>query len=331
MTTEPGAPTARDYRAAADELAGWRHPLLLTHERPDGDALGCLLAVYDVLRSRGVDACAMLFEPLPARYAFMSGVEALHVLTGADDPVLARADGVLVMDTCALGQLTPVADFLRQTAAPIIALDHHRTRDLSAGRYLVDADAAAASLLVYDWAAAAGWELSNGAREALFVGIATDTGWFRFSNTSAACLRAAADLVERGVNVDRLHQALYLSDSTQVLRARALAQASLELHRDGRVAVMMVSEEALVRVGANAGDLEDSVNSPMSAAAVEVSMLLVERKDGVTKCSLRSKGAVDVARVAARFGGGGHVRAAGVRIEKSMSAARDALLAAILL
>jgi phosphoesterase RecJ-like protein len=329
MSTDVNPPTDQDYRAAAAEVAGWRRPLLLTHERPDGDGLGSLLAMRAILRARDVSPVALVFEPIPQRYAFMPGASDLHLLSGPDDAALAQADGVLVMDTCSFSQLTPVAGFLRETAAPIVVVDHHLTRDLPAARYLLDSDAAAAALILYRWAVAAGWELALDVKSALFVGIATDTGWFRFSNTSPECLRAAADLIEQGVDLDGLHRSLYLSDPLRVLRARSIALASLELHQSERVAVMMVTRKALADAGAIPTDLEEVVNLPMSAAPVEVSMLLVERADGGTKCSLRSKGAVDVSQVAARFGGGGHARAAGARMDKTLSEARDALLAGI--
>ncbi|MCB9868041.1 MAG: hypothetical protein H6816_15550, partial [Phycisphaerales bacterium] len=245
----------------------------------------------------------------------------------ANNP-LADADGIIVLDTCSFSQLTPVADFLRETAAPIIALDHHRTRDLPCTRYLVDAESAAASLLLFDWARAADWPLPAEAAALLFVGIATDTGWFRHSNTSPAALRAAADLLDRGVDLDHWYQTLYLADPTRALRARSAAMASLELHPDDRVAVMMVTQQTLREIGANPTDLEEVVNAPMSAAQVEVSILLTEREDGTTKASLRSKGRIDVAQLAAHFGGGGHTRAAGARLQLSLADAQKALLAA---
>jgi len=356
MTAHILPPSVSAYRAAAAVVESWQRPLLLTHERPDGDALGCILGLRAILRERGILARAVVYEPIPLRYACLPDVDALYLLGSArpepdrtqagreagSSPAasgqppaaitreeLESADGIVVMDTCAFGQLAPIADFLRATSAPIIALDHHRTRDLPAARYLVDPDAAAAALMVCDWARAAHWELPNEARALLFVGIATDTGWFRHSNTSPAALRAAADLVERGVDLDHWHRALYLSDPPQVLRARAAALASLELCQDERVAVMMVSQQALQSAGAVPTDLEEAVNMPMSAASVEVSILLTETRDGGTKASFRSKGQIDVAQLAARFGGGGHARAAGARLAVPLQAAREAILGAL--
>jgi phosphoesterase RecJ-like protein len=329
MTATPPPPTTDDYRAAAQLVLSWDKPLLLTHERPDGDALGCLLALADTLRRQGRQPVAALYAPAPARYAFLDGLDNLQVIATADDPGLAGVDGVVVMDTCARGQLTPVADWLAAGSVPVVALDHHRTRDLPATRYLIDPESAAAALLLHDWIRSAGWELSTAACTGLFVGIATDTGWFRYSNTSAACLRAAADLVGRGVDIDHLHQALYQSDSIAMIRARAVAQSGLTLHADDALAITSVSRAMLAEVGATPADLEDVVNLPMSAARVRVSAILVETGDGVIKCSFRGKGEVDVAALAAGFGGGGHARAAGARISGTLSEVRKQVVAAV--
>lgn len=324
-------PTTPDFRSAAELVASWRRPVLLTHERPDGDALGCLLGLHAILGELGVAATPVVYEPIPERYHALPNIDrlcVLSVLCGENNP-LSTADGVVVLDTCAFSQLTPVADFLRGATVPVVAVDHHRTRDLPATRSLIDEASAAAALLVFDWARAAGWPLPPAAAELLFVGIATDTGWFRHSNTSPAALRAAADLVAGGVDLDAWYQRLYLADPARALRARAAALATLELHHNDTVAVMTVTQEALRSAGAVASDLEEVVNVPMSAGCVEVSILLTEQPDGSTKVSLRSKGKVDVAAIAAKFGGGGHTRAAGARMAKSSRVARDALIAAM--
>ncbi len=327
MTIEANIPaTEADYVAAADAVRGWRRPLLLTHERPDGDALGSLLALQAMLRDAGLAPTAALFEPCPERYRFMLEGEDFVVLRGADDPVLTGADGVIIVDTCAFGQLTPVADWLKQTEIAKVAVDHHRTRDALADRYLLDDQASAAALLVYRWAQAAGWGISTTAQRAIFVGLATDTGWFRFNNTTPECLRVTADLLAAGVDLDGVYRALFMQDSLARLRGRSAALSTLELHAGGRIAVLGVTGDLLAEAGATPADLEETVNAPMSAADVEVSVILVEMGEGVTKCSFRSKGAVDVSAVAAGLGGGGHERAAGARVAGALDTVKAQVL-----
>ena len=326
----PGhAPTVEQYRKAAATVAGWRCPLLLSHARPDGDALGCLLAMQAILRHQGLTPRAAIYEPCPERYAHLPGADALPVLQGVSDPTLEGVDGVIVLDTSAWSQLEPIAEWLRAATAAKIIVDHHATRDDVGQVYLCDESASAAALLVYRWARAAEWELPLDAARAIFIGIATDTGWFRHSNTSSEALRAVADLLESGVNLDAEFQALYLNDTPAMLRARKVAVEALELFRDETISIMSVSAAALTAARATPADLEDAVQISLSVAKVRMSALLVEMPDNLVKCSFRSKGEVDVAQLAANFGGGGHRRAAGVRMTGALEDVRAKILKAL--
>jgi phosphoesterase RecJ-like protein len=334
MTTDRGAPASNAaqlelLRQIAREVGGWRRPLLLTHERPDGDALGSLLALREFLAAGGAKPIALLYEPPPGRYGFLPLAEHLHVWQGPDDPVLKEADGVLIVDTCAWGQLSGITPWLRKTELPIAVLDHHRTCDADLGRWrAIDPEAAAGAVLVYRLAEAAGWPLTPLAAKALFVGIATDTGWFRFSNTNAESLRIAARLLDAGVDIDALHKAIYLSDPVTTVRGKAAALGGLDFFADGRIAIISVGRPMLEALGATPADLDEVVNTPLAAATVEVSAVLVAWESGIVKCSLRSKGAVDVAALAAGFGGGGHARAAGVRIPGTLEEVRKRIVEA---
>ena len=327
MKTSNDVPiTAEDYHEAGAQLLSLAKPLLVSHISPDGDALGCLIGMRAILRYLGRNPVAVLFEPCPPRYASMDGIADLHVRSGPDDPVLAEADGVLIMDTCAYSQLAPVADWLRRATVPKIVLDHHTTRDELADLYLIDSRMAASALIVYRWAELLGWSIPAEAARAIFVGIATDTGWFRFSNTTAEALRVAADLVEGGVDVDASYASLYLNEPASRLRFRAAAMGCLELLEGDSLAVMAVTPQMLAAARATTADTEEAVNIPMSVASVELSVLLVDAGEGEVNCSFRSKGRIDVARLAAGFGGGGHARAAGARVKGTMDSVKKAVL-----
>jgi len=319
-----------DYTTATQLLLSWNCPLLLSHVHPDGDALGCIVGLKTLLASQGRDCIAAVYETPSQHQCSLTGVDALHVLNGADDPVFSKVDGVVVMDTCAVAQLTPVADWLGAGSVPRIVLDHHSTRDLSADSYLIDTTASSATLILYRWAKSAGWDLSSQAAQAIFEGLATDTGWFRFSNTTAEALRVAADLTELGVCLDETNQRIYNQDPASLLRFSAMAMSGLELHDNDRIALLCVTKEMTKDANVTPDDTGHVVNHPLSVATVGVSALLVDWGNGVTKCSFRSKGGVDVAKLAASFGGGGHVRAAGARIEAPLDQAKAMILQRIL-
>ncbi|MCP4251456.1 MAG: hypothetical protein GY778_30845 [bacterium] len=319
MTTTDTPIEAAEFRRVADLVSGWQRPLLLAHARPDGDALGSLLAMRSLLRGLGNEPRAALYEPVPPRYAWLLEDDPMEPVAGNDDPALAQADGVIVLDTCAYTQLDPVADWLKNTSLPKIALDHHVTRDPLADAYLIDEQAAAACLIILDWATAAGWMLDEQARLGLYVGIVTDTGWFRFANADARAHEAASRLVGPGVSPAAIFEELHQRESATRVRLLSAALASMELHHRGCLSVMTITRQMLADAGASAGDTEDVINYPLQIATVAASVLLVENDDGVVRMSLRSKPPghgrpdLDVAALASTFGGGGHRRAAGAR------------------
>lgn len=327
-------------RDAASLISTWRRPLLLTHAKPDGDALGSLVAMRSMLRAKGADPLALVYEEIPGRYALFHGFAPLPIwkeqVAEAD---LDGVDGVIVLDTCTYNQLTPIEDWLRAARLPKLVIDHHVTRDELADRYVIDESAAATCLMLYDLAKAAAWALDDEACEALFVGIAMDTGWFLHSNTDAPALSAAAELAARGVDPNRFYDSLFLCETPGRVRLLGAALGTLEIHADGRLAVMTLSVDAIRGAGATTADTEDIVNEPLRIGSVVVSVLLVEHSDGVIRASFRSKPPgnvchrhcadvpdhrppapeprpdIDVAKLAQSFGGGGHARAAGAKIK----------------
>lgn len=339
---------AKDYVESASRVASWRRPLLVTHEKPDGDALGSLVAMRALLQSQGLQPTALLFDAIPARYDFFYRFPSIPIL-GRDLHLseLDTCDAVIVLDTCTYTQLRPIADWLRAAPQPKLAVDHHATRDDLAGYHLVDESAAATCLILYDLALAVKWPIDARIAEALFIGMAMDTGWFHHSNTDPRVLAAAADLADRGARPHELYESLFLRESAARVRLQSAAVATLELLSAERAAVMTLTKRAMADVGATAADTEDIVNEPLRIASVVVSVLLVEHDDGVVRASFRSKPPpeprasaragthfdIDVAALAQEFGGGGHKRASGARMTGSLSDVRrkivDCLVARI--
>jgi phosphoesterase RecJ-like protein len=303
--------------------------LLVTHSRPDGDAIGCLLALRGMLRAQGAEPLAMLYGPIPQRYAFLSPDDPLTEAAAPGDAADNFApDGVVILDTCAYAQLEPIADWLRASTRPVAVLDHHVTRDVPAKHTLIDESASATCLILMEWALTAGWPLAPPVVEALFVGIATDTGWFHHPNTDARTLDAAARLVERGAAPETTYEQIYGGQKAERVRLFGAALRDVELHDGGRIAVMSINEDHFKQSGAAPSDTEDLVNEPMRIRGVVVSVLLVAPASGRVRVSLRSRPpavgepALNVADVAASLGGGGHPRAAGARVPGSLESVK---------
>ncbi len=345
-------PKPADYTACAEMVAKWKRPLLLTHAKPDGDALGSLAAMRAVLRQGGAEPVALIYDAISSRYALFDSYEPMPrwgVDWQAED--MATIDGILIMDTCTYNQLEPIADWLRSSKLPKMAVDHHVTRDELADAYLIDEQAAAACLILHDWFGRQGWPIDTDTAKALFVGIAMDTGWFRHSNTDGRVLAAVADLVSRGAAPHELFEQLFQRESEGRVRVLGAALSSLELLAGGRLAVMTLTRDGLAKVKATAADTEDVVNEPLRMASVMVSVLLVESDGNLVRVSLRSKPPlvdglqtqgsshraespsacidVDVAQIAQSLGGGGHRRASGVRIADTVAGARSRVVDAI--
>jgi len=315
------------FREAGARIDRVDEVLILSHHRPDGDAIGSTVAARAVLRQRGKRVPAFLLDPVPQRYRKLVGNGPIEVWDPAVHGThLERAQAVLVLDTASWLQLEAVQDPLRRVEDRVIVVDHHQTQDGLGGLQLIDRTAAATGLLLYEWFCALAWPMPRIAQDGLFAALATDTGWFRFSNADARAMRAAAELVQAGVASHEVYEAIYWSESAARIALTTRALDSLRLYANDRLAVMQLDQACFRDCHAERSDSEDLINEPMRIGSVLVSVFLVEQPDGRVRVSLRSKGQVDVAGLAARWGGGGHARAAGYRADGPMAAANAAIV-----
>lgn len=307
-----------DYQAATAWLRQFRRPLMFSHRRPDGDAIGSLAAVALALKQLDIEPFVTLFDPIPPRYDFLKDNVAWYLWDEVRDVVKTECDAVMILDTCAFAQLEPAAEFLQQCPETLV-IDHHLTRDRLAHRdgdlQLIDPTAAATSVIIAEWIASAGLKMDAPIATALFTGIATDCGWFRFSNTDARTMRLAAGLVENGAGVSELYDEIHQQEPLPKLRLISRLLDSLELLAGGRLAILRLRPADLEAVGADRGMTDDLVNEASRLAGVEATLMFTEESDGLVKANFRSKTFLDVSALASRYGGGGHARAAGARIQ----------------
>ena len=321
--------SARGRAAVAEALRGARRLLVVTHARPDGDGLGSMLALCLAGAEAGRECDFLSLDPVPRRYEFL--FEARPPAPAARFAGLAAAaDRVVVVDTCALAQLEPIAEALRACREKVVVIDHHATADDIAPVVWRDESAAAAGVMVIELLDELGWPLTAPTAEALMTALCTDTGWLRYANTDSRVLAAAARLVDAGARPAKLFASIYQRDRPERLKLLAAALGSLELHADGRLAAMTLTRGDFDRTGASEDETEDFVNEPMRIPSVEVSLLCTAQADGQVRVSLRSRQVVDVAAVARGFGGGGHPRAAGLRASGGLAdVAADVIAACI--
>jgi len=323
----------QDRLAAARAFAKIFQPgqrlCITTHVNPDGDGLGSEVGLIHLLKAQGINAVVTNPSPTPERYRFL-----FRDLPGVDRSKeavkeLRKADQILVLDIADVERLGMLSQTVLERGVPVACVDHHVSQGhLPDGARYVDPDASATGELIYQLATANGWPLTPLAARALYVAILTDTGAFRFSNTKPAVLRAAAALLEAGLDPEQIYLDVYASAPEG--RARLLAETlqTLVVEADQGLAWVTVPPGALERLGATADDLDGIVEVPRSISGIRMALLFREIAAGRVKVSLRSVGSVDVAEFSRPFGGGGHTKASGLSMEGSLAEVQSSVLAA---
>ncbi|HXE57079.1 MAG TPA: bifunctional oligoribonuclease/PAP phosphatase NrnA [Gemmatimonadales bacterium] len=316
-------------RAFAAALQPGQRVCLTTHVNPDGDGLGSEAGLCHLLRARGIDAVIANPTPTPDRFRFLFADLPDVDRTAEAVKELRRADLVIVLDISDVGRLGMLTTTVRELGVPVACIDHHVSQGhLPDGPRYVDPTAAATAELVYELAQANGWEITLPVAQGLYVGILTDTGAFRFSNTGPRVLRTAAALLEAGVDPERIYLEVYANAPEGRVRLLAEALQTLVVEPETGIAWVTVPPGALEQFGVTSDDLEGVVEHPRSIAGVRMALLFREIANGRVKVSLRSVGEVDVAAFAKRFGGGGHTKAAGISLEGSLAEVQSRILEA---
>ena len=318
-----------DWTPLIDLLRSPSRVLLTTHVRPDGDGLGSMLALAEVLERKGREVRRVIASVLPARYQFLDPEGRIHRIPTGATAADYEADCVCILDTGTWNQLGDFGPILRSLSVPKVVIDHHQTQDdLGAVRF-VDTSAEATGRLVFEAIRALGEPLPPRGANALFVALAMDTGWFHHSNTTAKTFALAAELVAAGARPEVLYERLFEDTTLPRLKLMGLVLGRLQVTHGGRVAHTEIHLNDYVASGAVPQDTEDMVNYTRSLAGVEVGLFFMEQPRGGVKVSMRSRARVDVARLAERFGGGGHQRAAGAVVQAPLEIAKARVLEAV--
>lgn len=341
-----------DAKGIADWIKDQRTLLLLTHAKPDGDALGSTIALARAINitretSGAISAAECWYAaPMPEWSKSIIGntkartIEDHQPVPGAFDP-----EGILITDTGSWTQLAPFAEFLKSRLDRTTIIDHHLQGDAEiATRRLLDKDAAAvvqpvAEICCHLLGVDCPSKLPVDVATPLYVGLATDTGWFKHSNVDGRVMRLAGQLLDAGVNHTSLFAMLYQRDRASRFKLMARALESMQLIHDKHAAIMCLKLDDFKETGAAPGETGGFVDIPQSVASIRVVAMLTEQKDadGVfTKVSLRSKPdewdgqpPVDVNQVCNTLGGGGHARAAGCKIRLPLEEAALKLIEAL--
>jgi bifunctional oligoribonuclease and PAP phosphatase NrnA len=300
-----------DIERVSAELLSRDRFLLTAHEGPDGDALGSLLGMHQLLSQLGKDSVMFLAAkefPLPIEYRFLPLEEVFH------EPPADMADRTVVFLDCGNIDRMPV-DFLTAGDNVVVNIDHHHDNTRFGDINLVDFNASCTAEIVYDLALLMGAQVTPEMASALYVGLITDTGKFMYENTNAHTHRVAAELIDAGVDVDDTYRRLYEHVPLEKLRLVARALGAIQCHCNNRLAVSYITSADYEATGAGEEMTEGVIDHLRSIDGTKVAAVvrdLGNRGRAARKVSLRaSEGDVDVSVIARKHGGGGHKRAAG--------------------
>ncbi len=292
--------------------------LLLCHKNPDGDTIGSAAALYHALKELGKNAALLCGDPIPTRYNYMG----FETFNGQFTP------GYVVAVDVASIQL--FGDCQEPWCSQVdLCIDHHSSNSGYADAMYLDGGAAATAEIVYEMFRAADVEVTPQMADCLYTGLATDTGCFLYSNTTAKTHRIAADLIEAGARVEDLNAQLFESKTPERMAIEKVALENLEYHFDGRCALMFLTREEIAASGVNLSELEDLTGLPRKIEGVQAGITLRQLPGASYKISVRTVKGVDACAIARRLGGGGHARAAGCELEGNLENAKAAILAEV--
>ena len=318
-----------DYAAAKKLVAASRRILVSGHLSPDGDSLGSMIALTRLLRQEGHEAFATADLNALGKPGFLEGVEDLIPVRKLKRQ--RKFDLFIAVDCASFARMPPEVRPVAEKL-PKICVDHHVTNDGSfADVSIVDPAASSTGELIWRIAKWNEWTLDRAVAEALWVAIVTDSGRFAYDSTKPGTMRAAGDLLKYGVRTALINDILYGAFPKKAIELKRIAWRSLHVWKNRRVAEVTLTRDDFREVRGTKADAEDIIEIPRSVAKNEIALFFYQIPDRTkeTRCSIRTRGNWDATVLAAKFGGGGHVRAAGCTIKASMGSAKRQMRAAV--
>lgn len=314
------SPVSVSFRETADFLRSSDNFYILCHVSPDGDAAGSGFGLCRVLRNFGKRANVLCSDAFPNRYSYMTD---WYTADKFSPKTIISVD---LADTNLFGkELLVYADYVD------LCIDHHISNTGYAAKTLLDPNASSACEVIYDMCVSQGFEIDNMAATCFYTGIATDTGCFRYENTTRRAHIITAELIDYGVDFATINHRLFDVKSRARIAVEQYAMSSVKTFLDDKCAIIIVTAETAAKAGLAPEDLEGIASLPLQLEGVLVGVTVKEKEKGKFKVSMRSTAdsGVDVSAVCAKLGGGGHIRAAGCTVEGTPEQVKLQLLSAI--
>jgi len=290
--------------------------IITTHENADADGLGAERVFSQIALSLGKQIRIINSSPISESFRFMDPGNTIEIWDEVKDDIPEKA-GMVILDSSDEYYIGKLREYI-PLASEVFAIDHHEPNPFSPLKGYIDPTASSTCELMVELAEAAGVKIAPGNAMAAYAGLVYDSGFFAYPKTTNRTFKAALTLVEDGVKPNEVYRALNENAPVGALLLQKTVLSTLEIHNQGRVAVQILKKEDLEKCHARFEDAENFINLPLKCREIEVSIMIKENKEGQTRCSLRSKGAVNVSKIAQTQGGGGHVTAAGFKSSFSL-------------
>lgn len=289
--------------------------VITSHVNPDADAIGSEVALARFLADRGKSVTVVNQSETPDHLRFLTDIFPVQLYNQSFDQKIIAADCFIVVDTNSPKRFSALAPAVEKSSAYKICIDHHLEQEPFADLYAVDTEVPATSELLYAiFAHAEKDAITRPIADALYAGIMTDTGSFKFPKTDAETHLITADLLRRGVDPYAIYQEIFENGEINKLHLLGKVLERIELHHDGRTAAMVLPRSVFSETGTKESDVDNLTQYVLAIRGVMIGLVFIELADGV-KVSFRSKGEIPVNELAKQFGGGGHRNASGARLK----------------
>ncbi len=302
--------------------------VLTTHVNPDGDGLGSEMALYYYLKSLGKEVHIWNHNAIPDNYAFLDPNGVMEIFgEKRHKKLLPTIDVVFILDISDWFRLKAFGEWLRaQKNLPTVCIDHHPNGERFAKLDVLMTEASSTGEIVFELLRALGASLTRPMAEALYTAILTDTGSFRFSNTTPQAHRIVAELIETGIDFRAIYEEIYEKEPPEKIRLLGMVLQQLQFECQGRLVWFQITQDMLRSVGLKPEDTDGFSDFPRRIAGVEISLMFVQMNEKRTKVSFRSRGNIVINGLAQAVGGGGHPFASGAVVQKPLSEAVDLVL-----
>jgi phosphoesterase RecJ-like protein len=316
-----------EFQGIVDFITRTEKFVITAHETPDGDAIGSECAMSRVLCRLGKTVLVFNADPTPKKFSFLDADGVIQVLEDESQlPEGIEDFALLMLDTNDARNIGRVATMVLPRVREHYIIDHHENDgDILAGNY-IQKSASSTSEILYQLFRQMGVPLDFPIAQALFAAIVYDTGSFIYPKTTSLTFEIARDLVTLGVEPNTVYAHIYESNSISALVLQSKVLATLELVHDDHVAVLTLRKEMIIESGAIYEEADQLINIPLKSEDIRVSVFFKENMDGLVRCSLRSKGTINVSEIAQFFGGGGHRTAAGFKCSESIEITKRIVL-----